>query len=194
MKSLIFETPGSVKNLRRYWKNRKILPDPVQLVMDLSKESDRSLIILCATILDDMLTNLIARNIALNMEDKEYDTIFRFEGPLGSFSSRIEIAYLFNLIDDISRSQLNDIREMRNACAHSKRTMTFATKELESVAKRLIRYPYFHPKPTNTRDGLRLAVLAEFNVEFSVLTNGPRDNALDSLRKAKESLRASFSP
>lgn len=100
--------------------------------------------------LDDMLTRLLVSKIDAALDDKSLDHIFRFEGPLGSFSARIGIAYLFRFIDDVSRNQLSLIREVRNACAHSPHAIAFATKELAAVTRRFLRHPEFHPQPTDT--------------------------------------------
>jgi DNA-binding MltR family transcriptional regulator len=153
----MFNTPGSVKTLRRYWENRIAHRDPTELASELVNESDRAVVILGATILDDALTELLAKQIVISLDQKQLDYIFRFEGPLGSFSSRIEVAYLFGFIGNNTRSHLTDIREMRNACAHSKQEMTFATKELVNVAKRLS-----GSLRANTQAEVRLAFLAEF--------------------------------
>jgi DNA-binding MltR family transcriptional regulator len=160
----MFNTPGSIKTLRRYWKNRIAPRDPTGLASELVNESDRAIVILVATILDDALTELLAKRIIISLDQKQLDYIFRFEGPLGSFSSRIEVAYLFGFIDNNTRSHLTDIREMRNACAHSKQEMTFATKELLNVATRLS-----GSLRANTRAEVRLAFLAEFIILVHVL-------------------------
>ncbi len=132
---------NAVQSLRRFYKDRLVLVDKADLQAELTGASDRSVIITLGAFLDDVLTVLIAKNIRRQSTKAEFDDAFRFEGPLGSFSARIEIAYLFKLIDETIRGQLGDIREARNACAHSKRPINFSTPELANVCKRIL-----HPK------------------------------------------------
>jgi hypothetical protein len=56
---------------------------------------------------------------------------------LGSFSARLEIGNLFGAIDNDSYKQLSTLREMRNACAHSKHRISFQGEDLRNVALRL---------------------------------------------------------
>jgi hypothetical protein len=83
------------------------------------------------------------RKMAFLPTEQQADYIFRFEGPLGSFSRRIEVAHLFGVIDEKTRGQLNDLRELRNACAHGKQRIDFSVPELANVARRLL-----HPNGT----------------------------------------------
>src|SRR6266446_9705469 len=133
-------TPNSIRTLRRYWKDKTALIDVPLFSGELTGTSDRARIILTAASLDDVLIFRIMGSFAFTPDENEFDHIFRFEGPLGSFSSRIEIAHLFGLIDDMTRDQLDTIREMRNACAHTRRNITFEVPELGNVARRLY-YP-----------------------------------------------------
>jgi hypothetical protein len=47
------------------------------------------------------------------------------KGPLSTFHSKIIAAYAFGLIDETTRKNLNIVREIRNAFAHSKRLIDF---------------------------------------------------------------------
>jgi hypothetical protein len=49
------------------------------------------------------------------------------------------MAYALSIIDQQTADDLNDIREMRNACAHSFKHVDFATPELRAVCMRLFR-------------------------------------------------------
>ena len=49
-------------------------------------------------------------------------------GPLFSFESKIIAAYAFGLIDDTTRKNLDTVRQIRNAFAHSKRLIDFDNK------------------------------------------------------------------
>jgi hypothetical protein len=163
----IFNTPNSVKALRRYWKNRAEFPDPQQLAEEIFSTSDRASVILSATLLDDALATRLAAIFGVRIDSAEFDHIFRFEGPLGSFASRIEISSLFRVLDDTTCRQLHVIREMRNACAHTKRPISFETPALLNVVKQLF-YPRGFLKP---RDDTKAEITKAFHFEVLALVN-----------------------
>jgi hypothetical protein len=131
------EVPNSVRTLRRYWKDRSVSLTPALIFDELMGESHRTTVMLASALLDDTLTFRLGRALVIELDGKQLEYIFRFEGPLGTFSSRTEITCLFGIIDGVTRAQLDDIREMRNACAHSTKPLSFASKELTNVAKRI---------------------------------------------------------
>jgi len=172
------DTPGSVKSLRKFCKDRLRIPDGYALQGELAGESDRASIILMASLHDDALTYRILKNLRFNPTEDEADHIFRFEGPLGTFSARMELACLFGFIDDATYQQLNIIREMRNACAHSKHPMTFAEPTLANVAKRLCKPLGFSPAPlTDSRDEIKSTFVAEGIFIYQILAQGSREKA-----------------
>jgi hypothetical protein len=183
----MFSTPGSVKTLRAYYKKRDIPPSPEYLKAELQGESDRAIVILLSALLDDALTNNIALHLAFKPDETQYNWVFRFEGPLGTFSARIELAYLFGFIDELTRSQLDDIREMRNACAHTKHQIDFGVPELANVAKRLFRPRGLSPLETDSRKEIRSTFVMEFTFLYYILLEGSREKGiavvLDELKK-----------
>jgi DNA-binding MltR family transcriptional regulator len=50
--------------------------------------------------------------------------------PLGTFSSRIKIAYALGIIGGKSRHDLDIVGNIRNAFAHGMRDLAFDTKEI----------------------------------------------------------------
>jgi hypothetical protein len=174
----MFKTANSVKTLRTYYKNRNVPPSPEYLSAELQGESDRAIVILLSALLDETLTLLIGRRLAFEATETQYDHVFRFEGPLGTFSSRIEIAYLFGFIDELTRSQLDDIREMRNACAHTKHQIDFGVTELANVAKRLFRPRGVTPLESDTRKEIRGAFVMEFTFIYHILLEGSREKGI----------------
>jgi hypothetical protein len=53
-----------------------------------------------------------------------------FEGPLGRFAAKVEVAYAFELIDDDLYQDLTVIRNIRNEFAHSVTDISFASPEV----------------------------------------------------------------
>jgi hypothetical protein len=178
----MFNTPKSVKSLRAYYKDRTAPASIDHLTQEVTGESDPAFVILLASILEDVLIHRVAKHLSFTPNETEFDHIFRFEGPLGTASARIEIAYLFGFIDERTRGQLDDIREMRNACAHSKQQMDFGVPVLANVAKRL-----FHPQGIahlieDSRNGIRRTFFMEFLFLHQILLEGSRERGEASVR------------
>jgi hypothetical protein len=190
----LFPVPGSVKTLRDYYKEPIGSIDFDKLHEELNNESDRAKIILLSSILDDMLTYRMEHCININLTEKQWEYIFRFEGPMGTFSSKIEIAYVFGCIDIKTAKQLNTMREMRNACAHSKYTLSFDAPELANVAKHLFKpIGVFSPKE-DTAQGIRDAFIAEMPILFRTLVTGSREDAIAWARKLADDKGLQFLP
>jgi hypothetical protein len=182
-------TPGSVKSLRQYWKNKDVTRSPQSIIAELQGESDRAIIILAASVLDDMLSYVLARRMIFVPTDDQMEYIFRPDGPVGTFSGKIELAYLFGFIEDNTRSQLNDLRELRNACAHSHQEISLENAALANVAKRLL-YPCgFIKLAGETRQELREAFLQEFIILIRALGAGSRAKGIALVQ---EDLKTAF--
>jgi len=58
-------------------------------------------------------------------DDKTWSKLTDRNGPLSSFSSKIDMGYAIGLYDDPMRANLHIVREIRNVFAHAKRVVTF---------------------------------------------------------------------
>lgn len=84
-----------------------------QIIVD---ESDRGCVLVAASFLEQELGSLLS---AFFVEGDEAKQLLRVDGPLGSFSSRIDASLALGLISrDVGR-QLHLIRKIRNEFAHS---------------------------------------------------------------------------
>lgn len=137
--ALTFTRPGSINTLKKEYNFKLRMPDAAQFMSELLGESDRAAVILASSQLDDLLANAIALRMGESMDIMALDIekIFRPSGPLGSFSARAEVANLFGIIENETYEQLTILREMRNACAHSKHPITFNDPLLRNVARNL---------------------------------------------------------
>ena len=82
----------------------------------ITSESDRGAVLMSAAYLDDQLKELLEERL---VEDKKISRrAFDFNGPLGTFSSRIDFAYLLGVIPKNARNDLHIIRAIRNQFAH----------------------------------------------------------------------------
>lgn len=96
------------------------------LNIELQGTSDRSCIITSASIIDHLLLEVLRKYFVPNTGAD--DTLFCGNAPLGSFSSRIEMAYRIGIISKQFRSDLNVLRRMRNDSAHSIDIIAFSDR------------------------------------------------------------------
>lgn len=128
---------ASVTALKKLARERRLKPgDSTKHLRDLTKRGPRSCAILGAAILDVMLENVILENFR-PLSGADYDSLFGNSMPLGSFSAKISTAYAMRLIDQETKRNLNYIREIRNALAHTVQPLGFRTKEVAAVARLL---------------------------------------------------------
>jgi hypothetical protein len=110
-------------------------PDPGDEIVSLSEamhtgESDRGCVLISGSLAENCLQQII-RVRATQLTDNKLEELFGFEAPLGTFSAKIKVAYAFSMIDADIRSDLDRIREIRNAFAHSRVLLSFKTPCVE---------------------------------------------------------------
>jgi DNA-binding MltR family transcriptional regulator len=181
--SSIYQTSNSVKTLRAYYKDRLSFPDVAHVAEELVGISDRAAVILLAAILDDLVIFRLAHALSDRLNDDDLDHAFRFEGPMGGFSHRIEIAYLFGLIELTTYKELNVIREMRNACAHSSFVLNFTKSELANVAKRLFSPNGAVSLPQDTPEDIKSAFVTAGVFLIQTLALGSRAEAAKAVKE-----------
>jgi mannitol operon repressor len=109
----------------------------VRLATELGEESDRAMAVLAAAYMDHLLGNLIIS--VMTVEDKEVEDLL-FDGPnapLGSFSSRINMAYCLGLLSRNQRKDLDIIRKVRNQFAHEFIGVSFDTEGIANRCREL---------------------------------------------------------
>ena len=88
-------------------------------------ETDRACAVLGSALLEYLLGKLIEKNLT-NLNNKVSDEIFRApNAPLGTFSSRINIAHALNLMDKSNYEELRTMKGIRNQFAHDLDVHTF---------------------------------------------------------------------
>ena len=86
--------------------------------------------------IDDLLKGAIKyRMVNLTSDDEE--VLFSGFGPLATFSARIRIAYALGIVGKKTRHDLDLMREIRNAMAHSRRAIGFDTPEVLKLFRQL---------------------------------------------------------
>jgi DNA-binding MltR family transcriptional regulator len=106
-----------------------------QATATFTKQTDRGSALLAAAWIDDALEVCLK---AVFRPDKEIaDKVLQAEGPLGSFSSCIKIAYLLGIIPSSLLSDLEVIRGIRNDFAHMRQVVRFTDQSMKDRCKSL---------------------------------------------------------
>ena len=137
-------------------KRKKTPTDPDFIVklmtIELKNEGDRALAILAAAYLDYLLVDLIVS--AMSVKTEEVNELL-FEGgnaPLGTFSSRINMAYCLGLLNEDQKHDLHFIRHIRNDFAH--KFIEISSFETSSIADRckLLKSAMIDGQPSTARE------------------------------------------
>lgn len=116
-------------------KNPPSLGDVDQLFDDVKKESDRGAVLICTAWLDDALELLLRNRL---VDDKaSVDKLFGIDRPLGTFSSRITMAYCLGLINEELRKDLDTIRGIRNEFSHVRKPLSFEDQSIKDRCNNL---------------------------------------------------------
>jgi DNA-binding MltR family transcriptional regulator len=94
-------------------------------------ESDRGAILVCAEILSGMLEERLSLHIIDDADIRQ--AMLGREAPFGTFSARIVGAYALGLIDLSVRKRLDQIRRIRNQCAHHILDITFLDQRIRDI-------------------------------------------------------------
>lgn len=120
--------------LKRLIKSRIENIDSKVIAGNLSRESDRAAMILAGGLIDDALLTVLTKVFqAANSE--EANRLFNYNGPIGSFSNRIQVAQAIGKISRSEARRMTIIKEIRNTAAHAHLAIDFDTPEIKkSVA------------------------------------------------------------
>lgn len=110
--------------------------DKEAVIAELLGDSDRAIAVIQGTNLDSTLEHCL-RSRMRSDDQKHMDALFVGEAPLAAFSSKIRIGYALSLFGPLTRDDLDLFREIRNACAHSMKPISFDIPQLLNVLRRL---------------------------------------------------------
>jgi len=84
----------------------------------LGEKLERPLIIVGASKIDDLLLSILSKLLFIPKKNDE-DDLLKGDNPLSTFSSRIKLVYRLGIIDEGLLKVLEQVRKLRNLCAHS---------------------------------------------------------------------------
>jgi hypothetical protein len=102
----------------------------------ITKETDRGAVLMSAAFLDDKLKELIEKRLVL--DKKISRRAFDFNGALGTFSSRIDFAYLIGVLPKNAQRDLHVVRAIRNQFAHHAAPLSYDDEKVKALCDRLV--------------------------------------------------------
>lgn len=114
----------------------KLMKEVLDFRESITHETDRGAVLMSAAFLDDKIRDLIQARL---VQDKK--VIVRSFGPngaLGSFSSRIDFAYLIGVISKNARRDLHTIRGIRNQFAHYAAPLSYEDEIIAPLCQKLV--------------------------------------------------------
>jgi hypothetical protein len=102
----------------------------------LAQQSQAGNALVLAGLVEDWLQKLLlqaGRPLSNTLATKIFDGM----GPLSQFAAKIEVAYLFELVDETTYNDLLAIKEIRNRFAHTIRFVNFSSEEIKKACQRL---------------------------------------------------------
>jgi hypothetical protein len=103
----------------------------------LSAQSDRSMAIVSAALIDASLERLLIRGFP-HLNPALENRLFKNRGPLSDFDSKILVATAVGVIPHYAANLLNSIKAVRNVFGHSMIDVSFKTKEISDEIERYI--------------------------------------------------------
>jgi hypothetical protein len=110
-------------------ENHKIRKLFTELAPVLIAESDRGAVLIGTAHVDEHLKEMFRSLMPTGMPEKDKSNLLRYSGALGSFGSRIDIAYSTRLINQKLYASLNTLRMVRNDAAHAAKPFDLKTQE-----------------------------------------------------------------
>jgi hypothetical protein len=107
-----------------------------EIVKSLTSESDRGAFILAATSIEDTLEFALAKKMpVLATDNAARNELFGGQGTISAYSDKTLLAYALGIIDGRARKDIDLVRHIRNACAHSRLPLTMNTEALVEAVK-----------------------------------------------------------
>jgi hypothetical protein len=108
--------------------------DFAAIAKDVESASDRSAAIVVASVVDRFLEQAILEQLVRNDKDT-VKSLVATGGALSEFFGKIHLGYAMGLYNSQKRTELDAIRHIRNAFAHSAKDITFATRQIDKECR-----------------------------------------------------------
>src|SRR5579871_1657823 len=131
------DDPAYIRDFKAYARTPLQTVDLDDVQRELYNTNDRTLAVMLASVVDLALTDLIRSRMRTDLNSEMRGALLDPDGPIGTFSSKIALAYAFGLTGPIFKHDLTLIRIIRNEFAHSRRPISFEDNESDGICSHL---------------------------------------------------------
>ncbi len=121
--------PSTISALKKLARQRPGLVDVIAKRDYIPEAEDRVAAIIETTSVEDALEDAILHKM-VGLNNTEYSELFVGDMPLGNYGAKIKLGYALGIFGRRTRKDLDTIRWIRNAFAHSGKLLSFSTKEV----------------------------------------------------------------
>lgn len=107
--------------------------DIYNAIAQIEKDSDRAVGIVAAAMVEIRLTNAIQSR--MHSDEAILNSLFRASGALGTFSSKIDLAFLIGIISQDAHRDLLTMKDIRNAFAHKLHIKDFCSQSVRDKCR-----------------------------------------------------------
>ena len=125
--------PAYLRNLKAYIKDDPTQDHLTAIETEMFNGPDRGAAVVLTAIVERSLEHLIKREL----RPEGVNDLFQFNGPVGTLSNKIKMAYSLKLLGSKTKHDLEIIRALRNVFAHSRLPVTFDTDAIKTACENL---------------------------------------------------------
>ncbi|MEK5530638.1 MltR family transcriptional regulator [Viridibacillus sp. FSL R5-0468] len=126
--------------------------------------SDRGIVLISLSILDEMLTNLLKTKFIAN--EKHVRDMFSTKGPMGQLDDKIKTAYALGLTSEVDNNLLIKLQRVRNKFAHKVTGISFDDDSISNICSNIT-------LPKNAFIPLGIPLMGEGETEFPKVDLNP---------------------
>ncbi|RHW05875.1 transcriptional regulator [Bacillus cereus] len=124
----------SVNELLKSWsENNQYQKALSEFEKELMNSSDRGLVLVCGSIIDQMLSDLL--KTFLIKSDKIENDLFKGNSILATFDAKIQMSYYLGLISKIEKDNINYLQRIRNKFAHQFVNISFESNDIINMCR-----------------------------------------------------------
>lgn len=132
-------------------------PEDVKFALDLTDESDRGAVLIASAFAEELLERLLRAACGARADD----LLGGHMAPLGTFSAKILATYSLGMLPAYLHSSLEQLRKLRNHCAHHLDGITFSDPEGRCASSQHETPTTGETRPDRSSQAIRIAKLTE---------------------------------
>jgi len=129
----------AARSFQELFHARHVEEDRPRILAELEGTSDRAACIIVSSMVERDLERALIRRLSMGfkLHKPRVDKLFERDGALSSFAGEINLIYALNIIESITKHDLDTVRRIRNIFAHSAIPISFTDREVANEIQKL---------------------------------------------------------